>query len=55
MFSLRQGLLYRWTEDTILPMPTGRGFSTLIISINATQTNSIFIKLFGHKNVNDVL
>ena len=37
-----QGLLYRWTEHSILPMTTEGG---ILNSNNATQTQSIFVKL----------
>ena len=38
----RQGLLYRWTEHSILPISTGgRAFNP----INPTYTRSIFVKL----------
>ena len=41
-FLLAQGLLYRWTEHSILSMTTGgRAFNPN----NATQTHSIFVKI----------
>ena len=36
-----QGLLYRWTEHSILPISTGGG----LFNPNATQTHSIFVKI----------
>ena len=41
-WSARQGLLYRWTEHSILPISTGGG---LFNPNNATQTHSIFVKI----------
>ena len=38
----RQGLLYRWKENSILPMTTG---GRILNSNNATYTHSIFVKL----------
>ena len=40
---LGQGLLYRWTEHSILPICTTGG--RILNSNNATQTHSIFVKL----------
>ena len=37
-----QGLLYRWTEHSILPIPLGGDW---LDSNNATQTHTIFVKL----------
>ena len=39
---LVQGLLYRWTEHSILQMPTGGG---IFNPNNPTQTHSIFVKI----------
>ena len=36
--SLVQGLLYRWTEHLILPMPTGGGFQNLIMQHKLNQS-----------------
>ena len=39
--TIKQGLLYRWTEHSILPVTTEGVISN---SNNATQTQSIFVK-----------
>jgi hypothetical protein len=39
---INQGLLYRWTEHSILPMTV---LGEDLNSNNATQTHSIFVKL----------
>ena len=42
MYRSIQGLQYRWTEHSILPMTTEGG---ILNSNNATQTHSIFVIL----------